>query len=189
MPHAAAFPGSPDGRFWTPEEVLALPPDGRRYEVARGELLVTPAPGPGHQGLLAALYDRLLPWLQAEGLGRCYWSPADLRFGPTTLLQPDLFVVPAALGRLTRWEDVRDLLLVVEALSPGTARQDRFAKRHCYMAAGVPAYWILDAEQRQVEVWTPGEEVARVERQELRWRPAGAGTTFVLDIAGLFDAA
>lgn len=98
-------------------------------------------------------------------------------------------MIPASLGHFTKWSDVQELLLVVEVLSPGTARQDRFAKRHCYMAAGVPAYWILDAEQRQVEVWTPGEEVAQVERQELRWKPAGAGTTFVFDIAGLFDAA
>lgn len=116
-------------------------------------------------------------------------SPAGLRFGPTTLLQPDLFVVPQALAQVRRWEEVQDLLLVVEAISPGTARQDRFAKRRCYQDAGNPAYWILDAEQRLVEVWTPGDELPRVEREALRWEPTRATGAFILDIPGLFDAA
>ena len=37
--------GMPEiAHVWTPDEVRALPEDGRRYEVVRGELLVTPAP-------------------------------------------------------------------------------------------------------------------------------------------------
>src|SRR5207245_800698 len=35
--------------YWTPDDVRALPDDGRRYEVVAGELLVTPAPSFAHQ--------------------------------------------------------------------------------------------------------------------------------------------
>ena len=189
MPQPLAPPGPAPRPYWTPADVLALPPDGQRYEVAHGELLVTPAPDPGHQFVLSALYDRLQPWLRAQGLGRCCWSPADLRFGPMTLLQPDLFVVPAALARVTRWEDVRQLLLVVEALSPSTARHDRFTKRRCYQEAGVPAYWILDAGQRHVEVWTPADSTPQVVQDVLTWQPAGATAALVIDLPELFDGA
>lgn len=44
-----APPSLPFRPHWTPEELLALPPDGRRHEVARGELLVPSTPEVGHQ--------------------------------------------------------------------------------------------------------------------------------------------
>lgn len=48
-----------------------------------------------------------------------------------------------------RIEGVPDLL--VEVLSPGTARRDRGEKLKLYAESGVPEYWILDAAERQIE--------------------------------------
>jgi len=79
---------------WTSEAVRALPDDGRRYELVEGELLVTPSPGPVHQRVLAALFNRLGPYLQATNSGLLLWSPADLSLGEDEILQPDLFVLP-----------------------------------------------------------------------------------------------
>ncbi len=45
---------------------------------------------------------------------------------------------------------------MVEVLSPATARWDRFQKRRLYQELDIPAYWIVDADQNAVEVWTPG---------------------------------
>jgi Uma2 family endonuclease len=42
--------------------------------------------------------------------------------------------------------------VVVEILSPGTAKRDLGVKRTVYEAAGVPEYWIVDAESAAVEV-------------------------------------
>ena len=87
--------GMPDVvRRWTREEVLALPDDGKRYELVEGELLVSPSPSWGHQIALAALFRRLDPFLIRNRLGTALLAPADLDLGRGYVVQPDLFVIP-----------------------------------------------------------------------------------------------
>jgi len=63
--------------------------------------------------------------------------------------------------------------LVVEVLSPSTAKRDRALKRDRYFHFGVPEYWILDAEAGEVVVHRIGGNLERpeVHRDVLRWRP------------------
>jgi Uma2 family endonuclease len=42
--------------------------------------------------------------------------------------------------------------IIVEILSPGSAKRDLSAKRAVYQAAGVPEYWIVDPESAAIEV-------------------------------------
>lgn len=42
--------------------------------------------------------------------------------------------------------------LVVEVLSPGTAKYDRGHKKDVYESSGVPEYWIVDPIHRSIEV-------------------------------------
>jgi Uma2 family endonuclease len=172
--------------YYTAEMVRALPEDGRRYEVVHGELLVTPAPRLTHQLVLARLFEELAPWLRRHPVGRALWSPADISWGPDVLVQPDLFVVRMDEARQGEWRHVRHLLLVVEVLSPSTARADRFTKRRLYQEVGVPHYWIVDAEARAVEVWTPDAALPQVERARLTWQPDGTGEPFTLELDALF---
>ena len=66
-------------RQWTYEEVLALIDEQEnrsiRYELADGELLVTPAPGGYHQRIILALYDILAPYVRSHRIG-------EVRLGP-----------------------------------------------------------------------------------------------------------
>jgi Uma2 family endonuclease len=157
---------------WTAEMVRALPEDGNRYEVLDGELLVTPAPSYRHQAVLARLYDLIAPYVRQHALGWTLWSPADIEFSPGTLLQPDLFVVPDEGGGEPRiWSDVRKLLLVVEGVSPSSARNDRVKKRPKYQEAQVPEYWIVDTDSRLIERWRPEDERPEVIAGTLDWHP------------------
>ena len=157
---------------WTAEMARALPDDGNRYEVLDGELFVTPAPGWAHQEVLARLFARIHPYVEAHGLGWTLWSPADIEFSPTRRVQPDLFVVPDTGGPKPRdWRDVRALLLVVEALSPTTARTDRVEKRPMYQKHRVPEYWIVDIDSRLVERWRPDDDRPEVIADVLEWHP------------------
>jgi len=175
---------------WTAELVRALPDDGKRYELVSGELVVTPAPAPLHQSILAALYDRLSPYLQRTGAGRIRWSPADLAFGEDEILQPDLFVVPARLPRqIRRWTDITSLLLAVEVLSPSTARYDRIVKRRRYQRAGVPEYWIVDPDARVIERWRPSDERPEMASELLEWQPVADSSPLLLDLPALFAEA
>ncbi len=50
----------------------------------------------------------------------------------------------------------------------------------------MPLYWVVDGTEQHVEVWTPDAEFPAIERAQLVWRPPGAGTPFMFDLAELF---
>ncbi len=172
--------------YYTADMVRALPDDGSRYEVVAGELLVTRSPRMWHQYLIVRLSLALGNYLQSRPVGVLVHSPADISWAPDVLVQPDLFVVPFEQARTLDWTAVQTLLLVVEVLSPSTARADRFVKRRRYQEAGVPLYWIVDGDAQQVEVWTPSDHFPRIERLTLEWTPAGEGGPFRLGLQELF---
>ena len=101
-------------------------------------------------------------------------------------MQPDVFVVPLEQARSLDWSRIHDLLLVAEVLSPSTARADRFTKRIEYQRRRVPVYWIVDPDERRVEVWAPDDTTPSFERERLLWHPAGATRPFELDLQTLF---
>ncbi len=172
--------------YFTADMVRSMPDDGNRYEVVYGELLVTPAPRLWHQQLVKRLLWELETYLRVQPVGVVLASPADISWGPDVLVQPDVFVVPHEEARTGDWVQVRTLLLVAEVLSPSNPRHDRFTKRHRYQEAGVPLYWIVDGEARQVEVWTPADIFPQTERDRLVWLPDGARTAFTLEMEELF---
>ena len=157
---------------WTAERVRALPDDGNRYELIGGELVVTPAPRSPHQLAVLGLIRLLDPWLRETGVHRVLMSPADISLGEDEILQPDVFVYRTADGAaLHDWRDINELLLVVEVLSPSTARYDRQLKRRRYQRAGVPEYWIVDLDARLFERWRPEEQRPDVLAERLIWQP------------------
>ena len=181
---------SPPAERWTVEQVLGLPDDGQRHEVIDGELFMTPAPRLVHQEALRALYDELAEYVRAQRQGVLFWSPADIVFGPRTLVQPDLFVAPLIEGRRPReWSEITTLLLAVEVLSPGTASRDRGVKRRLYQRVGVSEYWIVDLDARIIERWRPGEERPEVLDAALRWQPPGAAAPLTIDLAAFLREA
>jgi Uma2 family endonuclease len=174
-------------RYWTAEDVRALPEDGKRYECIDGVLLVTPAPRYVHQFVVGGFHLALAPFVEASGLGVCLMSPADIELFPGTLVQPDVFVAVAKSGKRIRdWRDIATLRLAIEVLSPGTARRDRGIKREFYQRAGVHEYWIVDPDARLVERWTSASEGPEILRDTLRWAPAGAPEPLEIDLPGFF---
>jgi Uma2 family endonuclease len=172
--------------LYTAEMVRALPDDGRRYEVIDGALLVTPAPGWPHQRAIRELFRLLDPYVQAQHLGEVLWSPADIELDPRTLVQPDLFVTRTPPGTTADWKDI-DLRLVIEVLSPSTARYDRLTKRTRYQRQGVE-YWIVDLAARVIERWLPSDERPEILAGELRWQPPEAESPLIIEIESYFAA-
>jgi Uma2 family endonuclease len=180
-----AMPGT---SYFTPDDVRALPEDGNRYETVHGELLVTPAPGGRHQFVLGRLHLLLGGYLAANGIEGALWSPADISFGDDTLVQPDLFVADLSVLKQTwDWKDVRILYIAVEVVSPSSSRSDRGVKRRLYQEQRIPTYWVVDIDQRQVEVWTPDARLPQVERERLVWRHPALETECVVELAKLFE--
>ena len=173
--------------FFTAEAVRALPDDGNRYETVHGELLVTPAPRGFHQRALGRLHLVLGNYLTSHGVEELLLSPADISFDDDTLVQPDLFVADCrAYDRSLAWEDIRTLYLVIEILSPSTARADRVTKRRLYQEQRIDEYWIVDTEQRHVEVWTPDAAAPVIERERLVWRHPRIAEACMVDLGRVF---
>lgn len=186
-------------RVWTADEVRELVDERRpwpRFECARGRLLVTPSPRNMHQLVVSRLIAALVVYCDAHfEPGVALASPADISWGHRdTTLQPDVFVVPRAMGRAAStqasstagWAEIRHLLLAAEVLSPGSETYDRGDKRAIYQEEGTPVYWLLDHAAGVAEEWTPAATAPRVERERLVWHPEGAAVPFELELAYLF---
>ena len=192
-------------KVWTIDEVLALPEDGRRFELIDGVLLVngvevprgdlgaldpamTPSPTWTHQGAAFEIAQLLASFVRQHRVGRVVMAPAEVPLLPGQLVQPDVFVVPlTAAGRPpTNFEETGALLLAIEVLSPSTARADRLRKRAFYQRAGVPEYWIVDVDARLIERWTPNDTRAETLASELQWQPPGCAEALRIDLPGYF---
>jgi Uma2 family endonuclease len=179
--------GMPDtARRYTVDQVLAFPPDGNRYELVDGELLVTPAPAQRHEIVLVRLAFSVEQYLrQSPGVALMFVSRGDVIWGPGEYVQPDLFVVPA--HEVTGdWRDCRTLLLAAEIVSPSSARADRVRKRRLYQRRGVATYWVVDPDARVVEVWRPDQDRPELLTDTVRWRVTPEASELAVAVPSLF---
>lgn len=179
--------GMPASPYCTAADLLAMPEDGNTYEVVHGELLVTPSPRLLHQRMVKRLMLRLDGYLERWPIGEVF-PGGDLRYGEDTWVLPDLLVLSPADTRENVWVPEAVPLLVVEVLSPSSARQDRFTKRRLYQEVAVPVYWLVDPDEQLVEVWTPEAAFPAVAADAIAWHPAGVEAPLVILLAELFRA-
>lgn len=139
---------------YTVDDLDDRPDDGNRYELIDGTLIVTPAPTPPHQRVVArvwAVLDALLP-----GGFEAFVAPFDVRLSADTLVQPDVLVVRQDV--LTDRGAHEAPVLAVEVLSPSTRLVDLNLKRARYEVAACPAYWVVDPGLRgappSITAWT-----------------------------------
>lgn len=141
---------------WTYADYARLPDDGRKYEVMKGVLYMTPAPSSLHQRVAGNLYYALRKFVETGGGGEVLFSPIDVMLpaGLGTPVQPDLLYIAPQRSQIVGPGGIEGAPdLVVEILSPSNRAVDRRDKRQIYAEAGVPEYWIVDTEVRTVEVF------------------------------------
>lgn len=170
--------------YYTVADLEHFPSDGNRYELLDGVLLVTPAPNAEHQ-LLAA---RLLHILMREiGMpGRAFvFGPGVISNPPRTQLEPDVLVVPARVPVSSRWSDYTEHWLAVEIYSPSSRIYDRDFKRAAYHTLGVQDVWLVDIDDRSVEI-SQRAGAGVVVRDTITWRVPTLGIDVRVDLAELF---
>ncbi len=144
----------PQTKRWTYEEYYQLE-DDQRYEIIDGNLLMAPAPDTWHQDWLGELYALLRAYIKSKKLGRLFLAPTDVVLDQHNTVQPDLVFVSKAKAAIIHRRAVfgtPDLL--VEFISPSGMRRDRYVKKELYARFGVPEYWIGDAANQTLEVFT-----------------------------------
>ncbi len=131
-----------------------------QVELLRGKLFkMSPAPREIHQRVLNEINFELMSFFRDKTC-RVYPAPFDVRIpakgtkGTTdnqiyTIVQPDLCVV-CDLEKIDGRGCIGAPDLVVEILSPSNSRKDLKDKYEIYQEAGVPEYWIVDADDKAI---------------------------------------
>jgi len=171
----------------TYRDYVALPEDGRRYELHEGDLSVTPAPGTRHQRVVGELFGLLREHVRARGLGEVFVSPVDCILSDTTVVEPDVvYLDPTRAGLVSERGIEGPPTLAVEVLSPSTAETDHSAKLHIYARYGVPFYWIVDPTAGSVTAYALTGSAYRVAgRLEMENGSLPPFDDFVVPVASL----
>lgn len=140
-----------------------LPEGAPRYQIVGGVPHLTPSPGRVHQKVSAALFQKLLAHVSSRGLGEVYYAPFDVVLSESDVVQPDILFVAKERLQIIRDGGVFGAPdLVVEILSPHSARLDLVQKLSLYARHGVREYWIIDPANRSVDLWTSQGEALDV---------------------------
>jgi len=131
--------------------------DSERWELIEGiPYTMSPAPSPAHQEVSSEFHRQLANFLKGKPC-KVYPAPFDVRLNASdeddTVVQPDLAVV-CDRSKIDGKGCKGAPDLVVEILSPSTARRDRMTKFQQYQQAGVQEYWIVDPDTKTVQVCT-----------------------------------
>jgi len=179
---------------WTYSEFARLPSEGStRHEIIDGELVVTPSPTGRHQRIVTDMVTLLNVFVRSHGLGQVFTGPLDVLFAEGDYLEPDILFVRSGRADLVTDRGIEGPPdLVVEVLSPSTAARDHGIKLERYRLYGVPTYWVIDPDERTVEVWDlahgASEAAVHGPADLFRWTHEEGGVTLELDLAELFGA-
>jgi Uma2 family endonuclease len=142
------------GDVWTYQEYLELPEDGKRYEILKGRLAMTPAPSTKHQDVSRNLGSILWNFVKKHGLGKVYFAPVDVIFDQVNVVQPDLIYISKERKELIKDAGIFGAPdLIIEIQSPGTLHVDAKRKKEIYERFGVREYWIVDPSEKKAEIF------------------------------------
>lgn len=145
---ATLFPNQGD---WSVEDYLAL--DTRRLvEFTDGYIEILPMPTEAHQLILIFLFDALRAFVRPRKLGLPLLAPLRVRLSERKFREPDLIFMFArhAKRRRNRYWEGADL--VMEVVSEDDRERDFVTKRRDYAIAGIPEYWIVDPQRKEITI-------------------------------------
>lgn len=138
-------------------------PEEERWELIEGTPYMQAAPSWQHQAISRELIIQFGTYLKGKEC-KVFSSPFDLILTTEedekesrNVFQPDLLVVcDKNKLRGTGYFGVPDL--IVEIVSPSTARSDKFYKFNMYEKFGVKEYWLIEPEISLLSVFTLNEK-------------------------------
>lgn len=139
----------------TYDDYLALPADGKRYEIIDGELSMTPAPSTRHQEIVTRLLVLIGSHVAKHHLGVLLSAPTDVVLSMIDTVQPDILFVSQSRIRIVATNNVVAIPdLIVEVVSPSSTQRDRGEKWKLYQKYELPEYWIVDPDSQTIDLFT-----------------------------------
>lgn len=141
---------------WKEADYLPFSERGRLVELSEGNVEILDPPTYFHQVILLRLAMSVQYVATAKKLGKVCFAPLPVRLWSGKTREPDLmFMSTEHASRIGEYWGVPDL--AVEIISPSSAIKDRETKRREYAQAGVAEYWIVDLDDKIVEVLREAE--------------------------------
>ena len=146
----------PARRLATYQDLVDLP-ENLIGEILNGTLIAQPRPAPRHSLAASVIGDEFVgPYHRGRGGPGGWW----ILFEPELHLGSDVLVPDLAGWRRERLPSLPTEAYfsvppdwVCEVLSPGTERIDRVVKMPIYAAHRIPWLWLVDPDQRTLEVF------------------------------------
>ena len=133
-------------------EVWENLPEGTLCQIINNNLIMAPAPFDAHQVVLNIINIRLFNYIEKKNIGQVRIAPYDVHFSKQNIFQPDIiFISSKNLDCIEAKGFVGTPDLVIEILSPGTAKKDLSEKKDVYEQYGVKEYFVVD----------PGSKIVR----------------------------
>ncbi len=152
-------------QYLTDADLLALPRDGRKYELVDGAIRVSPA-GFRHGVVSVRLTWRLNTFVREAQLGYVLESSTGYRLPGGNVRSPDVsFVCRERLAGHELPVGFAEFApdLAVEVLSPEDRQREILDKVGEYLAAGVGLVWVIDPEKRSAAVFRSLTDVRHVD--------------------------
>ncbi len=138
---------------YTVADYMEIPQEGVRFQLMRGWLVREPSPAEIHQRIVVNICYFMRKWVNEKQRGEVYIAPFDTVLSTETVLQPDLLFISSERIDLITEANVQGAPdLVIEILSPSTARRDQVVKQALYKEAGVLEMWLVNTDEHQVDV-------------------------------------
>ena len=143
----------------TADELLAMPDDGYRYELVKGELIrMAPPPGLEHGKVTMNLAGPLYQHVKNNNLGVVYAAETGFKLesNPDTVRAPDVaFVRIESVQKTGRLDDYRSGSpdLVVEVLSPSDRTIKVEEKTAAWLEGGARMVWVVSPKLHTVTVY------------------------------------
>lgn len=150
----------------TADDLLALPDNGEKYELVRGELRVMAPAGFEHGRVGLRFGARLLMFVEAHGLGVVVGPDTGflLSKNPDVIRSPDVgFVTSARVPTQPTqkfFPGAPDL--AVEFLSPSDTAMEIEERLADYFSAGTQLVWVINPRTRTASVYRPNQPVLRL---------------------------
>lgn len=122
-------------------------------QLINGEVMISMPPIPRHQEIVGEIFFMLKSIAKSTG-GKAYTSPIEVYLDERNVYEPDvLYMTPDSNCEVGDKRLMGAPELIVEVLSPSTAKYDRQQKYVSYQQHGVKEYWIVDSVHELIEVW------------------------------------
>jgi Uma2 family endonuclease len=132
-------------------EVFNSLPEGTLVQLIENNLVMSPAPLDRHQVMIDEIYPGLSIFIKRNKLGTTRVAPYDVYLDRKNAYQPDIcFISTAKLGLIKKDGLHGAPDLVIEILSPGTAKYDLTDKKDVYERCGVTELWLVDPADTSV---------------------------------------